>query len=97
QFELGSGIPFPPAAAGSREADMMPNINRLKGRFFVALISLAVACLAPRPALADEAEISSSSPSASSAATSVVTAVQAADLPAIAAGPYFSKWPATRR
>lgn len=94
-IKLASGTTFPPAAAGSREADMMPNTHRPRGRFLIVLMSLMVSFLAPRPALADEAEISSSSPSASSAASSVVTAVRATDLPvSAAAGPYFSASPA---
>ncbi len=46
---------FPPAAAGSREAPMMPNINRLTGRFFTVLISLSIAIFLPRAVMAGEA------------------------------------------
>src|SRR5208283_3076759 len=44
-----------PATAGSREAYMMPHINRLTGRFFTVLISLGVAILLPRAVVAGEA------------------------------------------
>jgi hypothetical protein len=43
---------IPPAAAGSREAQMMPTINRPTGRFFAVLISLMFAILMTRPAVA---------------------------------------------
>jgi hypothetical protein len=41
--------------AGSREAPMMPKINRLTGRFFTVLISLSVAIFLPRAVMAGEA------------------------------------------
>src|SRR5271167_3836557 len=47
-----SYYPFPPAAAGSREAPMMPTLHRLTGRFFTVLISLSLAILLPRAAFA---------------------------------------------
>ena len=38
---------FPPAAAGSREAWIMPTISRLRGRFFCVLIPLVLAMVLP--------------------------------------------------
>src|SRR5271166_2683931 len=55
-----SYYPFPPAAAGSREAPMMPTLHRLTGRFFTVLISLSLAILLPR---AEFAAASSKAPS----------------------------------
>src|SRR5271157_5274902 len=98
-----------PATAGSREAYMMPHINRLTGRFFTVLISLGVAVLLPRAVVAGEA--TPRSPLASPARTEVALAVRA-DLPSAhpfaalykdaaagldSAAPRFAAWPTERR
>jgi len=87
---------------------MMPKINRLTGRFFTVLISLSVAFLLPRAAVAGEA--GPRSPVASPAAAEVVPGVRA-DLLSThpfapvedgtatlnLAGPLFAEWPTEHR
>src|SRR5208337_612504 len=98
-----------PATAGSREAYMMPHINRLTGRFFTVLISIGVAVLLPRAVVAGEA--TSRPPLASPARTELALGVRA-DLPSShpfaalykdaaaglnSAGARFAAWPTERR
>ncbi len=97
----------PVVTAGSREAHMMPKINRLTGRFLTVLISLSVAVLLPRAVVAGEAT-PPRPPLASSAATGVVPG-ERADRPApnpyikdataalSKSGRLFAEWPAQRR
>src|SRR5271165_4561601 len=75
---------FPPATAGSREAPMMPKINRLTGRFFTVLISLSVAVFLPRAVVAGEA--TPRPPLASPAAMGIAAGLRAILLPAPLAG-----------